>query len=70
MEEYQVKGKKRINNNNNNVKYSIYFCSINIEYSVDFGKNWNSLLQPCFLDSACSHDVQHVYSSKIVLPSS
>jgi hypothetical protein len=46
------------------------FFSVNIEYSDDFGKTWHSLLHPCFLDSACSHDVQHVYSSRIVLSSS
>jgi len=44
--------------------------SVNIEYSVDFGKNWNLLIQPCFLDSSCSSDVQQIYSSKIILPSS
>ncbi|CAF0744576.1 unnamed protein product [Adineta steineri] len=42
--------------------------SVNIEYSVDFGKNWHLLLKPCFLDSACPHNVQHVYSSNIILP--
>ncbi|CAF4415321.1 unnamed protein product, partial [Adineta steineri] len=41
---------------------------VNIEYSVDFGKNWHLLLKPCFLDSACPHNVQHVYSSNIILP--
>lgn len=45
-----------------------FFLSVNIEYSVDYGKHWNHLLQPCFLGSTCSHDVQHVYSSKLILP--
>jgi len=46
------------------------YSSVNIEYSVDFGKNWYLLLNPCYIDSACSQDAQHIYSSKIVLPSS
>ncbi|CAF0939143.1 unnamed protein product [Adineta ricciae] len=44
--------------------------AVNVDYSADFGKNWYGLFQPCYLNSACSHHVQHVYSSKIVLPSS
>ncbi|CAF1557438.1 unnamed protein product, partial [Rotaria sordida] len=44
--------------------------NINIEYSIDFGKTWHFLLQPCFRGSACSHNVQHVYSSSIILPTS
>ncbi|CAF4418864.1 unnamed protein product, partial [Rotaria sp. Silwood2] len=44
--------------------------NINIEYSIDFGKTWHFLLQPCFRGSVCSHDVPHVYSSSIILPTS
>ncbi|CAF4652472.1 unnamed protein product, partial [Rotaria sp. Silwood2] len=44
--------------------------NINIEYSIDFGKTWHFLLQPCFHGSVCSHDVPHVYSSSIILPTS
>lgn len=44
--------------------------NINIEYSVDFGKHWYLLLNPCVTDTICSRDVQHVYSAKITLPSS
>ncbi|CAF5045160.1 unnamed protein product, partial [Rotaria sp. Silwood1] len=37
--------------------------NINIEYSIDLGKTWHFLLQPCFRGSTCSHDARHVYSS-------
>ncbi|CAF4678933.1 unnamed protein product [Rotaria sp. Silwood1] len=44
--------------------------NINIEYSIDLGKTWHFLLQPCFRGSTCSHDARHVYSSSIILPTS
>ncbi|CAF1574185.1 unnamed protein product [Rotaria magnacalcarata] len=42
--------------------------TINVEYSFDFGKTWHLLMNPCFRDTGCSHDVRHVYSSSITLP--
>ncbi|CAF3387291.1 unnamed protein product [Rotaria sp. Silwood1] len=41
--------------------------NINIEYSIDLGKTWHFLLQPCFRGSTCSHDARHI-NDELLLP--